>query len=214
VTAHPEHTSRRMEEAAVELFFREGYPKTTIREITSALGLTPGAFYNHFRAKEELLYAIVSRTHEGIEAALAEGLAAGGSRPTGQLYGVARALTRFYAHHPMEALISKQDWSRLPQHQQATVLASERRIRAAVEKILADGLGQGEFRITLGDGRPGDVPVAAKAILDQIIGPTAWFRSGGRVSADDLAEQYAVLVLQMVGVPPRRLLNNACRSGP
>ena len=42
-------------EAAVELFYRKGAPGTTVREITAACGLSPGALYNHFDSKDHLL---------------------------------------------------------------------------------------------------------------------------------------------------------------
>lgn len=194
-----EGTAQRLEDAAVALFFRFGYPATTIREITSALGLTPGSFYNHFRAKEELLYSVISRTHVAIEHALGAGLDRGGERASRQLWEVVHALSGFYTAHPMEALISKQEWHRLAPPQQAEVLQSERRIRNAVERILEAGVAAGEFRLSLIDGNPVDIPITAKAVLDQIIGPTSWFRPRGRVSARELAEHHAVLILQMVG---------------
>jgi AcrR family transcriptional regulator len=44
---------------AIQLFLRKGYKGTTIREITDSANITKGAFYWHFKSKDELLGIIV-----------------------------------------------------------------------------------------------------------------------------------------------------------
>ena len=48
-------------DCAQGLFLRKGYEKTTINDVIAATGLSKGAFYHHFRAKEDLLEAIAER---------------------------------------------------------------------------------------------------------------------------------------------------------
>ena len=43
------------------LFLAKGYERTTINDVIDAAGLSKGAFYHHFRAKEDLLEAIAER---------------------------------------------------------------------------------------------------------------------------------------------------------
>ena len=66
----------RLAEAAVELFYERGAPATTVRDITSACGLTPGALYNHFESKDHLLYLVVRDIHRQVDDQLAALLAA------------------------------------------------------------------------------------------------------------------------------------------
>jgi AcrR family transcriptional regulator len=42
------------------LFLTRGYERTTINDVISATGLSKGAFYHHFRSKEDLLEAIAA----------------------------------------------------------------------------------------------------------------------------------------------------------
>lgn len=57
---------------AEEMFYQNGYEKTTISEIITALGISKGGFYHHFTSKESLLQAICDRkAEESYEAALA-----------------------------------------------------------------------------------------------------------------------------------------------
>ncbi|WP_072346949.1 TetR/AcrR family transcriptional regulator [Devosia enhydra] len=48
-------------EIALRLFLEKGYEATTISEVIAATGLSKGAFYHHFAAKEDLLEAIAVR---------------------------------------------------------------------------------------------------------------------------------------------------------
>lgn len=59
------HTARR-------LFSEYGYHATGIADIQAATGLTKGAFYHHFRAKEELALAILELAGSDYQACLLE----------------------------------------------------------------------------------------------------------------------------------------------
>jgi AcrR family transcriptional regulator len=50
-------TRQKILEASLELFLKQGYEKTTMREIAKAVGLAPGAAYYHFDAKEHIIQA-------------------------------------------------------------------------------------------------------------------------------------------------------------
>ena len=54
---------RRVEliDCAQRLFLLKGYERTTVNDVIEATGLSKGAFYHHFRAKEDLLEAIAAR---------------------------------------------------------------------------------------------------------------------------------------------------------
>lgn len=56
-------------DCAQQLFLSKGYERTTINDVIAATGLSKGAFYHHFRAKEDLLEAIAERfARQAIEA--------------------------------------------------------------------------------------------------------------------------------------------------
>lgn len=48
-------------DCAQGLFLTRGYDQTTVNDVIAATGLSKGAFYHHFRAKEDLLEAIADR---------------------------------------------------------------------------------------------------------------------------------------------------------
>jgi len=56
---NPEETAKKIIEVSLQLFLEKGYDQTTVLDIVNNLGgLTRGAFYHHFKSKEDVLEAI------------------------------------------------------------------------------------------------------------------------------------------------------------
>jgi AcrR family transcriptional regulator len=58
----------RIVEVARDLFCARGYERTPLRAVSDALGVTKAAIYYHFKAKEDLLVAILGPVLDRIEA--------------------------------------------------------------------------------------------------------------------------------------------------
>lgn len=57
---YPEITRTRILEAATKLFLEKGWQETTVQDIIDELGdMTRGAFYHHFRSKDDIINAVV-----------------------------------------------------------------------------------------------------------------------------------------------------------
>lgn len=92
-------------QAALQLFLRQGYHATTIRQIAGAAGIVPGAVYNHFTGKEAIYLALL---HEaGVYAAIGRALAAasGDSVETLMRDGAYRLLAALKAHSEVMPLL-------------------------------------------------------------------------------------------------------------
>jgi len=64
---YPEETIEKILNVSKKLFIEKGYEQTTVLDIVDNLGgLTRGAFYHHFKSKEEVLLALVERSNENI----------------------------------------------------------------------------------------------------------------------------------------------------
>ena len=63
---------RRLEilQAAENLFAKEGYVKTSVESIIKEAGIAKGTFYYYFKAKEDILEALVEQVAEKLEAHL------------------------------------------------------------------------------------------------------------------------------------------------
>lgn len=58
-----ETTRMAIEDAALELFMKQGYHATSMRQIADEAGLALGGIYNHFASKDELVQAIIVDKH-------------------------------------------------------------------------------------------------------------------------------------------------------
>jgi AcrR family transcriptional regulator len=75
LTKKAEATSVRILEVALELFRRQGFEKTTMREIATEAGVSLGAAYYYFESKEDLVMAFYERAIEAMTPRMEEALA-------------------------------------------------------------------------------------------------------------------------------------------
>lgn len=57
----PVNMKDRIIKESIQLFLQKGFKGTSIQNITDALGITKGAFYWHFKSKDELLNTIIEK---------------------------------------------------------------------------------------------------------------------------------------------------------
>lgn len=63
---YPEITEARILDTATKLFLEKGWEQTTIQDIVDELGdMTRGAFYHHFKSKDEIIDAVTTRIFMG-----------------------------------------------------------------------------------------------------------------------------------------------------
>lgn len=65
-----EETRRRLYEAALEVFRRDGVPGSRIDDIVRAAGVSRGSFYFHFPTKEDVIFELMRETERRITGAL------------------------------------------------------------------------------------------------------------------------------------------------
>lgn len=70
---YPEVTITRILDVSEKLFFEKGYEHTTIQDIINALGdLSKGAIYHHFKSKEAIFDALITRLHGNLDSIVDE----------------------------------------------------------------------------------------------------------------------------------------------
>jgi AcrR family transcriptional regulator len=57
--------------AADDLFYKRGFEKTSFADIADRVGISRGNFYHHFKAKDDILAAVIARRAEATDAMLA-----------------------------------------------------------------------------------------------------------------------------------------------
>jgi len=185
--------------AAFDLFARQGFNITTVRDIMHACGLTQGALYNHFASKDELLAALIIQTQDELERLLLEAVEKAGDDPVEQLWAYARAYGLRHTRNRVEALVANREFAWLEHTKLVQVRSSRRRVRDILITILRRGAKAKAIRLPQRAGKE-DLKMTAMAILNMCTDIAYWYAPGGAWNEDAVAELHANMALRMVGV--------------
>ncbi len=171
--------------AALRLFARDGYAAVSMRQIAAEVGVQAGALYRYTPDKQSLLFELMHVHMEELLAAWGE--VTPQSDPLDQL----DAFVRFHIHHHMDraeaVFISYMELRNLSAENFAVIEG----LRAEYEQVLEDILA------ACGDvGREGKLTTLA--VLAMLTGVNTWYRDGGRLDRDAVAESYVRMVRRLV----------------
>lgn len=189
---------QRLAAAAVELFYRQGAFATSVRQITEACGLTPGALYNHFDSKDQLLYLVVRDIHLRLETTLTTARAAVAGDPVAELSTIVRVYVARHSDHRETARVANREFPLLTAEHYDEVVAIRRRLRDNVVDVLLAGRRKQVFDLVGGDDRAAAV-LTAIPILDMCVHISEWFHEHRPLSHADLETRYIGLALRMAG---------------
>jgi len=192
----PSEAAVRVQGAARQLFYERGYLATSIRDLASACGVTPGAIYNHFASKHDLLYSIIRSTHEVLDQRLFNAVTSAGPAPHDQLRSLVTSFVEYNCLHPEEARVTNREYVQLPVELLNSVLVMRRRIRSMFVNVLVRGQELGEFEIA--GGRTSPVAVVAMAIINMCILAAEWYDPAGPLPVDAVAAVHAGMAVRMV----------------
>jgi len=184
-------TAENIRQAALGLFAREGYAATSMRQIADAVGVQPGALYNHFATKQDLLREVMAGHMQQLIAAWEEE-SRKFSDPFAGLEGFVRFHIRYHLGRSDAVFVSYMELRNLEPENFRQIEGMRKYYEGCLRKIVAEGVKGGQFSVA-------DVPVAAMALIAMLTGVTAWYRTGGRLSVDEIENIYAKMALRSLG---------------
>jgi len=119
-------TRARILEAAMELFRRQGFEVTTMREVAAEAGVATGAAYYYFDSKDAIALAFYDRAHVELEPLIAQAMA-GGKHLKDRLAGLLEAKLRYF--EPNRRLLGALAAHADPEHPLSPFSARTREIR-------------------------------------------------------------------------------------
>jgi TetR/AcrR family transcriptional regulator, cholesterol catabolism regulator len=199
-------TSRRLDTAlairstALELFSRQGYQSTTLRDIATRVGIQVGSLYNHIESKSELLCEIADTV---IRDLLSEQLQIA-SEPDAEtrLENLVSHLLRFEAQRQRELNVLHCEFRNLPPRERSEIGSMQREHELLYVTALEDGVRQGSLR-TL------DAHLTARAIFG-LVASFAPLAAGERRPAVGLIEDAAINLITR-GISSQ---GSSVRTGP
>jgi TetR/AcrR family transcriptional regulator, cholesterol catabolism regulator len=188
----------RIADAAIELFYAQGSAATTVREIAAACGLTPGALYNHFSSKEQLLYVLVKDVHLLVNAQLAAVLETVPPDPASQLAALVGFLVAHTAGAKKRSRVADREFTQLSGARRQEITAIRRQIRDQFAGILRAGADQGVFSLPGGNDQR-SAALTASAITILCVHISEWTLGHNPHSAAELQDRYVQMAMRMAG---------------
>jgi AcrR family transcriptional regulator len=133
-------------EAAVKLFSRKGYHKTTLREISRKSGITLGSLYDYIRTKEDILYIIQEAACQKLKKTIFQNEEH--HDPIEKLSKlISSELDAMDMYQDLIMIIYQESHS-MPKRILCSLLASERDHIEEYEGIIREGIDRGVFKPT------------------------------------------------------------------
>ena len=172
---------------ATRLFRQRGFHATSMQDLGEALGMNRGSLYHYISGKDELLWAILNRALDLLEARVIPVLESD-APPVDRLADAIREHLRVAADHADELSLIQIELRALGAERQREIIAR----RDAYERPWRDAIQAG---IDDGSLRPFDVRLAGIGILSACNWFTQWYRPDGALSVDEVADAFRQLFL-------------------
>jgi AcrR family transcriptional regulator len=181
---------------AVDLMFERGYHGTSLRDVAKAVGVQMSSLYHYYPSKQALLVAIMDGTMlDFVSGATAAMDAVDG--PRAKLIAGIRYHVGFQTGRYKESFIADSEVRALEGENRVRNVKMRDQYEQLFVDVLRDGCDSRVFNWT------GDLDVTVAGLFAMLNGVAAWYRPGGRLTLDEIGDQYCELFLN--GVAARRL---------
>lgn len=181
-------TQQRVWDAAIELFGREGFAATGIRDIARGAGITVATLYHYMTGKEELLRRIMIDAMD-VQLSAARPAETRYSDPRERLEHLVRRHIDFHCRFGLVARVTDSELRSLNDEARRKVVALRDEYEAIWRRTLRYGHEQGTFEV-------GDLNLTTKALLGMCSSVYDWYRPDGRLSVDEIGDEYCAIALR------------------
>jgi AcrR family transcriptional regulator len=179
---------------AAELFAEKGYQATTVRNIADEAGILSGSLYHHFDSKESIVDEILMAFFDELTATNQAALERGGD-PRTILAALVRNCFGTLVPHRAAIMVMQNDWNYLKQFDRFDYLT---RSEDTAERMWVGQISKGQETGLFRDDI--DARLTYRMIRDTIWVAVRWFRPGGRLDAQGLADHYIKVLFDGIAV--------------
>ncbi|MCL4747234.1 MAG: TetR/AcrR family transcriptional regulator [Burkholderiaceae bacterium] len=194
----------RIVQAAAALFYERGYRQATVDAIAQQMGATKPFVYYHFKSKTDLLVEICERA-TGDTLAATEHVMSMTGNPRNRLEEFVRAFTKVALERHQFVAVYYREQIDLPVVVSERIHAMRREIDARLRSLLNAGIATGDFDID-------DPSLTGLIIAGMMSFAFAWYRDGGRLSAQEVTEYIVAMALRLVSPSSSHCSANRCSA--
>lgn len=176
--------------AAAHLFRNKGFERTTVRDLAQEVGIQSGSIFHHFKTKEEILRCVMEEVIHFNTERMREGLQQSAD-PREKLLALIRSeLTSINGDTGEAMAVLIFEWRCLKPESQAHILE----LRSHYERLWLDTLTQARDAGLISPDR--DIFILRRFLAGAISWSHYWYKPGGPMDVDQLAEQALHLALK------------------
>jgi AcrR family transcriptional regulator len=183
-------------QAAAQIFRQKGYHAASMQDIADAVGLQKASLYHHFASKQDILLEILDGALDiliaDMQAVLDMDLP-----PEDQLRQAMRAYINRVTQEASLAAVLQLEHRNLDPRRRARHITRRDRYDNLWRELIRRGIDRGTFR-------PMDERMVAFALLGIQNWMITWYRPEGRLTAAEIADQFADLMLSGLCPADRR----------
>lgn len=182
------HSARgKLLQTATNLFRSNGYERTTVRDLASAVGIQSGSIFHHFKSKEAILLAVMQETIY-YNTALLQAALEGVVDPKARVLALIECELQSILGGTGEAMaVLVYEWRALSEASRNEVLA----LRNRYEAIWLDALAQAK-EAGLCSAEPA---LMRRFLMGALSWTITWYRADGPLNIDQLAEAALGMVI-------------------
>jgi len=170
-----------------ELFYQKGYEKTSIRDISTSLGITVSGVYYYFKNKQEILFTIIDGVMQKAIANFQEKIEVI-INPEDKLFQIIYTHIKFYEEYKAETRVLIKEGGFL-EGEYAKIFKDQNIVYLNhLKKVLEEIKGGSESEM--------DVGVAAFCLVGILNWMTHWYNPKGKISPEILAENISRILLK------------------
>ncbi|MGB2897545.1 MAG: TetR/AcrR family transcriptional regulator [Anaerolineales bacterium] len=175
-------------QAAAQIFRQKGYHGTSMQDIADAVHLQKASLYHHISGKQEILIDILDRALDLLIEDI-DAVAKSEIKPEQKVRQAMQAYVRRLTEDTDLSAVLMQEYRSLADDLQAAHIARRDRLESIWREILTEGIKSGDFRHT-------DEVITTFAILGVLNWMITWYQPGGRLSAQEIANQFGDIFLK------------------
>lgn len=181
-------TRREIKEAAKRLIAVQGYTATTVRQIAQKVSMKGGSLYYHFGGKDEILFSILDEGNRLLLDAAERVLKLNLKNSPAILRRLIQEHIRILAEDPAQFMVVTRELDRLTGERRQRIMSQRDQYEGMIQDVLTQGIKEKSIRRC-------NVKVVSYGFIALLNGVAYWYRPGGRLSIERIAEEYSQVLL-------------------
>lgn len=174
-------------EKAAELFRKNGFNATSMRDLAENVGVEAASLYNHINSKAELLQEICFRIANKFTGFMDEVISAD-LPAVEKIESILRFHIRQMLDNYEEVYVSDREWKHLTDPYLSNFKNQRRTHRQRIAAIIEEGIHREEIKKI-------DAPTAVLILLHAVSGIESWHRSHQKISGELLEENMVTILV-------------------